>query len=320
MDNTNISLMKERLFILIEDKNWQKAEEYAEKILDIDPKNVDAYLGKLLIDYKVSTINELEFLKNDFENNNNYLRIQSYGNKNLIDKLSRYNFEIKKRIVATKNKRDNILKSTGKILGAIILVAALSVSGVFLLKDNEKGETQVSDDYKKNWVKLGDLSLRLPNDEKYSVAERNGVAVISGDYSLTINKTLTYIYEENKKRITTCDSFSASNGDREFILRSFCTKKVAYVYGKKNALGQYIYQPETLDLIFCGYGSRYQGFFLNKSGELPFMINEDTNTLGSIHRADRVTIKFAKNKLYTFVGKFTNNESFEFKIMYEGAK
>ena len=43
MDNTNISLMKERLFILIEDKNWQKAEEYAEKILDIDPKNVDAY-------------------------------------------------------------------------------------------------------------------------------------------------------------------------------------------------------------------------------------------------------------------------------------
>lgn len=38
----------ERAYIFLEDGNWKKANQYAEKVLDLEPKNTDAYLCKFL--------------------------------------------------------------------------------------------------------------------------------------------------------------------------------------------------------------------------------------------------------------------------------
>ncbi len=38
----------ERAYIFLEDGNWEKANQYAEKVLDLEPKNTDAYLCKFL--------------------------------------------------------------------------------------------------------------------------------------------------------------------------------------------------------------------------------------------------------------------------------
>ena len=50
--SNNIEPLLERAFMFLEDKNWQSANEYFEKVLDQDPKNAQAYLGKLLAELR----------------------------------------------------------------------------------------------------------------------------------------------------------------------------------------------------------------------------------------------------------------------------
>ena len=46
--NVSASPLLERAFMFLEDGNWQSADEYCEKVLDMEPKNAQAYLGKLM--------------------------------------------------------------------------------------------------------------------------------------------------------------------------------------------------------------------------------------------------------------------------------
>ncbi len=49
-----------RAFIFLEDEEWEKATEYSEKVLDIDPECAEAYFCKMLIDFKIPDVNTLE--------------------------------------------------------------------------------------------------------------------------------------------------------------------------------------------------------------------------------------------------------------------
>ncbi len=49
-----------RAFIFAEDKDWVKAAEYCEKVLDIDPECAEAYFCKMLIDFKFPNVDALE--------------------------------------------------------------------------------------------------------------------------------------------------------------------------------------------------------------------------------------------------------------------
>ena len=52
-ENTNVAPFLKRAFIFLEDGDWDSANEYCEKVLDIDPENASAYLGKLLSELHV---------------------------------------------------------------------------------------------------------------------------------------------------------------------------------------------------------------------------------------------------------------------------
>jgi len=73
-----------RAFMFLADGNWKSADEYCEKVLDLDPENGEAYLGKLMADVKVS---RRELLANcdSFDKNPNYSKILKYGNDDLKD-------------------------------------------------------------------------------------------------------------------------------------------------------------------------------------------------------------------------------------------
>ena len=51
---TTASLL-DRAFLFLEDGNWQSADEYAEKVLDVDPRCGEAYLAKAMAAFKVKT-------------------------------------------------------------------------------------------------------------------------------------------------------------------------------------------------------------------------------------------------------------------------
>ena len=79
-DKTGIDSLLKRVFLFLDDGDWDSANRYCEKILDINPENGEAYLGKLLVEYKVHSIEELSNGMELFGNSKNYQKIIRFGN------------------------------------------------------------------------------------------------------------------------------------------------------------------------------------------------------------------------------------------------
>ena len=103
-NNTNTAPLLKGVFMFLEDGNWQKADEYCEKVLDIDPENAEAYLYKLLVDYKIIDMESMCFVnfKEPLETNKNYKKAIQFGSEKLKKELLIYNDESKKSIAASK--------------------------------------------------------------------------------------------------------------------------------------------------------------------------------------------------------------------------
>ena len=88
--NTDTAPLLKRAFIFLEDGKWQDADEYCERVLDIDPENAQAYLGKLMADVKVRTKEALKNCKEPFASNSNYLKVVRFGDAKLKEELQNY--------------------------------------------------------------------------------------------------------------------------------------------------------------------------------------------------------------------------------------
>ena len=86
---TENSLLK-RAYIFLEDEEWESADEYFEKVLDADPENAYAYLGKLLVDLKVKSKEALYGCTTDFIENKFYQKVMRYGDESLKAEISGY--------------------------------------------------------------------------------------------------------------------------------------------------------------------------------------------------------------------------------------
>ena len=95
--NTNTAPLLERVLMFLEDGDWGSADEYCEKVLDLEPKNAQAYLGKLMAELKVHCKEDLESLNQSFDNSDNYNKIMRFGNKELIAELKQCNTIIRNR-------------------------------------------------------------------------------------------------------------------------------------------------------------------------------------------------------------------------------
>ena len=97
--NTNINTapLIERVFMFLEDGEWDSANEYCEKVLDQEPKNAQAYLGKLMAELKVKEQSELIQLEEPFDNNNNYTKIIRFGDNDIISFIENCTTTIKER-------------------------------------------------------------------------------------------------------------------------------------------------------------------------------------------------------------------------------
>ena len=83
--NTNIQPLLKRVFMFLEDGNFAEADEYCEKILDIDPECAQAYLGKLMAQLKVKNQEQLINCEKTFDDNNNYQKLLRFGDKKLVE-------------------------------------------------------------------------------------------------------------------------------------------------------------------------------------------------------------------------------------------
>ena len=76
-----------RAFMFLEDGEWQSANEYCEKVLDVEPENAEAYLGKLMAELKVNKRDALKDQPEPFDNRNNYKKAYRFGDNALKTKL-----------------------------------------------------------------------------------------------------------------------------------------------------------------------------------------------------------------------------------------
>ena len=97
---TTDTLLK-RAFMFLEDGEWAKADEKCESVLDIDPENPLAYLGKLMIDLRVNTREQLGQASVSFEENRNYTKILRFGSPALKAEVQEYLEAAKARAAST---------------------------------------------------------------------------------------------------------------------------------------------------------------------------------------------------------------------------
>lgn len=93
MGPTVESLIK-RAFLFLEDGDFQSANTYSERVLDMDPENADAYLVKLLIQFRVRNVNQLQNQPYRLEPSAHYQKILRFGNGPLKKQLETINFGI----------------------------------------------------------------------------------------------------------------------------------------------------------------------------------------------------------------------------------
>ncbi len=86
----NIAPLLERVFMFLEDGDWNSADEYCERVLDQEPKNAQAYLGKLLAEVRVNKKESLSQCCNVFSNNQNYLKIMRFADDDLKKEIESY--------------------------------------------------------------------------------------------------------------------------------------------------------------------------------------------------------------------------------------
>lgn len=103
--SVNVDPLLERVFMFLEDGDWGEANEYCEKVLDQDPKNARAYLGKLMAECRACRMEDLQNCRQPFDGSGNYNKILRFAEPKLIETLKGY--------IAHINERNENARLTG---------------------------------------------------------------------------------------------------------------------------------------------------------------------------------------------------------------
>ena len=103
--NANEESLLKRAFMFLEDGDWSAADEYCEKVLDIDPENARAYLGKLMAECRARRMEDLQNCEQPFDGSGNYNKILRFAEPKLIETLKGY--------IAHINERNENARLTG---------------------------------------------------------------------------------------------------------------------------------------------------------------------------------------------------------------
>lgn len=88
----------QRAYLFLEDGKWTDADNYAEKALDLDPQNAEAYLVKLMSEYQIKDKQHICQSKEPLENNENYHKVIRFAESELRERLEKDNYDIKNRV------------------------------------------------------------------------------------------------------------------------------------------------------------------------------------------------------------------------------
>ncbi|MCQ2515186.1 MAG: DUF6273 domain-containing protein, partial [Ruminococcus sp.] len=94
--SSNTNALLERAFMFLEDGKWAEADEYCEKVLDAEPKNAEAYLGKLMAELQIKTKDNLKNVSDPFDGKDNCVKASRFDSA-IAEKLKADNEYIRDR-------------------------------------------------------------------------------------------------------------------------------------------------------------------------------------------------------------------------------
>ncbi|MCD2492863.1 toll/interleukin-1 receptor domain-containing protein [Lacrimispora sp. NSJ-141] len=104
-DEPDTAPLIRRAFLFLEDRDWSSADEYCERVLDLEPENAMAYVGKLMAETQTAVQEELSSCPAPFTENNNYQKALRFGDEQLKERLTNYNQTILDRLEFQKNDK-----------------------------------------------------------------------------------------------------------------------------------------------------------------------------------------------------------------------
>ena len=83
--------------MFLEDGDWDSADECCERVLDLDPENAGAYLGKLMSEVGVRKQEQLRDVERPFDRKNAYQKVMRFADESLKSTLTGYLEDIRIR-------------------------------------------------------------------------------------------------------------------------------------------------------------------------------------------------------------------------------
>lgn len=88
--SADAATLLKRAFMFLEDGEWSKADAFCEQVLNQDPENAQAYLGKLMAELRVRRQEDLPNCEKPFNSSNNFQKAVRFGDENFAKMLSDY--------------------------------------------------------------------------------------------------------------------------------------------------------------------------------------------------------------------------------------
>ena len=100
--NATVESLLKRVFIFLEDEDFISANDYCEKILDIDPENAQAYFGKVLVEYRLSSQEQLCEMIFDITKSKNFQKALRYADAKYKEVLEEIDTKLHKKLLLFK--------------------------------------------------------------------------------------------------------------------------------------------------------------------------------------------------------------------------
>ena len=125
--NNGAEQLLKRAKLALEDGEFEKADEFCEQALNIDAENAEAYLNKLLAEFKVTSIEKLGDLLLPFSDSKNYQKFIRFGDEVTKNKIQYSLDEIKERIKHFA-KNDYRLRRNMLWVNVFLLISAVFIT------------------------------------------------------------------------------------------------------------------------------------------------------------------------------------------------
>ena len=206
--NSNTAPLLKRVLFFLEDGDWNSANEYCERVLDNDPENAQAYLGKLMAELHIRRQSDLENQAQPFDDRSNYQKTVRFADETLKETLRLYNIHIRDRN-ETQRKESIYSKAVTDMKSASSENAFLLIATQFRsISDYKDAETK-----RKQCMEKAEACRK---DKIYNEAKEKMVGSVTENYEKAISVFQSISgWKDTDEQIVICQQKIAEIKDEE---------------------------------------------------------------------------------------------------------